>query len=287
MEAKDKILIGGESGSGKTFAWLSIARCNPESQFFTAEPDRGLDKVLEMEYPDVKERGNVHGAYKNPDGTWQPPAFISDWKSVSSFINGLRELVTAEQIKPDDWIILEGMDIITRVIRSEYIADTNKVDAKTKEIMEDPWEAIKTKRARGAPVLEPSDHDAINFEYERQMTYPAYIAPCNFLATSGIERIHFDSKFSDQGQKEFYASLGTPFKIEGHKRNPRMFDTLVYLYIGAEEYFMEVLKDRGLGKQVRMASSDFWMDLLTLRSKRVKEREGANNVSVQQGVATS
>ncbi|KKM65180.1 hypothetical protein LCGC14_1493790, partial [marine sediment metagenome] len=260
MITRERIMLGGESKAGKTFAWLSIARSNPGSQFFVAEPDDGISKVLELEYKDVLEQKNVHGAHKSPDGLWLPPEFISNWRDVRHFVSGMKSLRDEGQLKPDDWIVLEGMDIITRIIRSEYIAETNKVDSKTKEIMEDPWQAILTKRARGAPVLEPSDHDAINYEYEGQMTTLVYTMPCNFLSTSGIERIHFDSKFVDTSQKEYYASLGTPFKLEGHKRNPRMFDTLVYLYVGTE-YQMEVLGDRGRGKQARRKCTDFWLEL--------------------------
>jgi len=258
---RERIMLGGESKSGKTFSWLTIARSNPNSQFFVAEPDDGVTKVLELEYPDVAKQGNVHGAHKGPDGLWLPPEFISNnWQDVRHFVAGLKSLREAGELSPDDWIIIEGMDIITRIIRSEYIADTNKVDSKTKAIMADPWEAIKTKRARGAPVLEPSDHDAINYEYEGQMTTLVYIMPCNILATAGIEKIHFDSKFMDEDMKQFYASMGTGFKLEGHKRNPRMFDTIVYLYVGSE-YQMEVLGDRGIGKQARRKNTDFWLEL--------------------------
>lgn len=274
--AREKIMLGGESKSGKTYSWLSIARSNPNAQFYVAEPDDGVSKVLEREYEDVLKQGNVHGAHKSPDGLWLPPEFISgNWKDVRHFVSGLKSLRDEGQLDIDDWIILEGMDIITRIIRSEYIADTNKIDSKTKQIMEDPWEAIKAKRARGAPVLEPSDHDAINYEYEGQMTTLVYTMPCNFLATSGIERIHFESKFSDTGQKEFYASLGTPFKLEGHKRNPRMFDTIIYLYVGSTEYQMEVLGDRGIGKQGRRKNTDFWLELERSRAARIAEKNNA------------
>jgi len=273
MAAREKIMLGGESKSGKTFSWLSIARSNPDSQFYVAEPDDGINKVLENEYEDVLKHGNVHGAHKSLEGLWMPPEFISqNWKDVRNFVSGLKSLRDAGELSPDDWIILEGMDIITRIIRSEYIADTNKIDSKTKAMMADPWEAIKSKRARGAPVLEPSDHDAINYEYEGQMTTLVYTMPCNFLGTSGIERIHFDSKFMDEDQKQYYASLGTGLKLEGHKRNPRMFDTIVYLYVGSE-YQMEVLGDRGIGKQSRRKCTDFWLELQ--RSRAAKISEGA------------
>lgn len=278
--ARDRMFIGGESGAGKTYAWLSIARANPDAQFFVAEPDDGVNKILEFEYSDVLERGNVHGVTKNPDGTWQPPAFIDSWPSFRIFVDGLRSLNREGQLRPDDWIILEGMDIITQVIRYEYIDRTNRIDQKTKAAMEDPWEAIITKRARGAPVLEPSDHDAINYEYERQMAFVAYVAPCNFVGTAGISRISFESKFADKGQKEFYASLGTPFKYEGHKRNPRMFDTLIYLYCTDVGYTMQVLKDRGIGRQEVTAVKDFYLQLVRSRAKiQLAKRQGGNNVN--------
>jgi len=263
---RERILIGAESGAGKTYSWLSVARYNPDSQFYVAEPDDGVAKILELEYPDVKAKGNVHGSTRDAEGLWIQPNFISIWKDFSGFCNDIRKLKAESLINEDDWVVVEGLDIITQLIRSEYIADTNKIDRKTKELLEDPWEAIKVKRARDAPVLEPSDHDAINMEYERQMTFLAYATGCNFLGTSGISLIHFDSKFADKGQKEMYASLGTPYKVEGHKRNPRMFDTLVYLYSGIQ-YEMEVLKDRGIGKQSRVKNTEFYLSLEASRSK--------------------
>ena len=262
-ELLERIMLGGESKVGKTYAWLSIARSSPDGQFYVAEPDDGVARVLELEYKDVSDRGNVHGAHKSPDGLWLPPEFISNWRDVRHFVSGLKSLRDEGKLSSKDWIILEGMDLVTRIIRSEYIAETNKVvkgaDNKP-HVMEDPWEAILTKRARGAPVLEPSDHDAINYEYEGQMTTLVYTMPCNVLATSGIERIHFESKFADTAQKEYYASLGTPFKLEGHKRNPRMFHSLIYLYAGTE-YQMEVLGDRGRGRSGRRKCTDFWLEL--------------------------
>lgn len=275
--ARERQFLGGESGAGKTYAWLSIARANPDVQFYVAEPDDGVNKLLEREYPDVLAKGNVHGAVKNPDGTWEPPAFIGSWPDFRKFVEALRSLNSEGHLSPNDWIVLEGMDIITQVIRYEYIDRTNRIDSKTKQQIEDPWEAIIVKRARGAPVLEPSDHDAINYEYERQMAFVAYTAPCNFVGTAGITRVNFESKFSDKGQKEFYASLGTPFKYEGHKRNPRLFDTLVYLYCTDVGYSMQVLKDRGIGRQDTEAVSDYYLQLERSRAKVIAAKKGNSN----------
>jgi len=271
LAPRERVLIGGESGSGKTYAWLSIARYNPQSQFYVAEADDGVTKVLSLEYPDVLANGNVHGV-RNENGIWQPPDLIQEWVDFRHFVETLKEFKESGQLKESDWIIVEGIDLIKNTITYNYIDKVYKIDRKTKRAITDPWDAIIAQRSRGSPILDPSDRDAINSEYEAQLTWPAYISQCNLVGTAAISRINFDSDYADKGVKEYYASLGTPLRIDGHKRSPRMFDTLIYLFAG-NTYQMQILKDRGIGRQISLVDTgEFYLSLEKFRTTTMSAR---------------
>ena len=275
--ARERIILGGVSGAGKTTAWLTIARYNPTSQFYVVEPDDGYIKVATLEFPDVVKNGNVHGAID-----LNTPDFVNNWTNFRKFVNKIRELQAKNVLTENDWVVIEGIDIVTRNIRYEYLERVNegKSDRDTHRVYADAWDAIISKRRGGAPVLDPSDHDAVNYEYEKQMTYLAYTIPTNVLATAGITNISFDSKFEKDEVKEFYTALGTRMKLEGHARNPRMFDTLIYLYppaVSGQSYGYEVLKDRGIsGRQTKINFSsgiDFWLSFTQARAKILSAKQ--------------
>jgi len=58
---KERILLFGEGGSGKSTAILSMARYMPDSHFWIQDTDVSFayDRLLALEFADVDERGNV------------------------------------------------------------------------------------------------------------------------------------------------------------------------------------------------------------------------------------
>lgn len=238
---KERLLLGGESGSGKTFQCLALAEALPQSQFFVIECDDGSRRLLSGEFRDVKN-------YK--------PLLVMSWgeeDSVRDALSDLDSLVKRGQMGADDFVVVDGADIISQLIRNEFaeraiVTRTNPDKRKGAAASGDwdSWDAKIAVRSRGAPLFEPSDWDVVNGEFEINfLAYLAYRIPCHLIMTTSVSAFQRDSKYEDPMTKDFYASIGQTLKFEGQKRLPRAFDTLIYLFHGLSDYSFMVSKDRG------------------------------------------
>jgi len=113
---KERILIGGGTGSGKTHAWLTIAQYLPNNTFHVIDPDLSVLRVWENEFPDVK---NIRYHF-TPE--WFAPVEAVEpnvWKG------GVKECwdATKALIKSNDWVVLEMMDSLWSLAISGFVAE--------------------------------------------------------------------------------------------------------------------------------------------------------------------
>ena len=93
---REKILVIGPPGSGKSYSGLTIARCFPDSRFFIIDTDDSIPRMLATEFSDLK---NI---------TTFPCTRWSEYEEASKKIK--------KEAKENDWVM------ISRHLRNIFFA---------------------------------------------------------------------------------------------------------------------------------------------------------------------
>lgn len=117
---RERILLGGLPGSGKTYAWLTIAQMLPQHTFHVVDPDLGASRVWLTEFPDVE---NVH-YYFTP--TWFNK--LDEDKASGRpniFRGGVREAYQRieKRVAPDDWVVVEMMGNVWNMASTSFVEE--------------------------------------------------------------------------------------------------------------------------------------------------------------------
>lgn len=253
---REKILGGGESGAGKTYAAMSIARYLQDSgtgKMIAIEPDDGIEKVAK-EWGVTMNRIDPARPVLTPGVALHVFPVATQWSDLHSYAEQIDKWGQQRQVYTDDWVLMEGIDIISALIRYEFVeevygsvgTDMDKNRAKKAGMATSSWDAILARRKAGNPIIEPSDYDGIYSELRRPISFLAYQCPANLIATAGTTAFR-DGNYGDSpASREFYVNLGMPVKFEGWKYYPRMFDTLMlFKHSLSQGYQFQMFKDRG------------------------------------------
>lgn len=250
---REKIMAGGNSGAGKTRAWLTMARKMSASKFVVLDADDGTEKVAKelgipyrrMSKPYQLSPGvNLFPVYHHWSDFYEQASQIESW-SESRVLTG------------DDWVIIEGLDIVCDNIKYEfaqgaYGSGTQGVSATRAtgaHMAESSFQAFIARRRAGNPIIEPSDYDAIYTELQESINYLVLQSPTNVIATVGVQPPRegtYANGATARAESEWYASMGMPVRFAGWWKLPRKFDTLIVFdkSMGAG-YTFQVFKDRG------------------------------------------
>jgi hypothetical protein len=251
---KERILCGGASNAGKTYAFLTIVRALNKGHHVAIEADDGFARLLGLEFPDIKATifDLVDGKWTaRPDFQGGDQLLVYHARSFTAVRKAQVELekrVNGGQMGRGDWICLDGLDLIYNNQRYQMIE--NAVPTKTQrrrdlQNFEDAWEAAIEIKRTGAPILDPPDWDTIHTFFEEFLSYCVFQVPCNLYATTGVTPLDERSDYVQDEVKDFYRSMGVPFKLEGQKRAPRAFDTIIMMKADPSGHYVNIWKDRG------------------------------------------
>lgn len=117
---RERMLVMGPYGSGKTSNWLNIARWSHDTgsgaKFYALDSDNALEAMLEpgTQYADLDYRvgGPVH---------WTP---VYEWTEYEAAIDTYAPL-----IGPDDWTIIDFVSPAWEAVQNHYIAEIFKTDS--------------------------------------------------------------------------------------------------------------------------------------------------------------
>ncbi len=252
---RERIMIGGSSGSGKTYAMCKIVEGLPNGHHVAIEVDDGFTKLLALEFPnlaatiyDINDKGEWYPREGFAKGDTLRVYHAPSFSAVRSAQMSIESLV-GQQVAAmyGDFAFIDGADLIYNTQRYEYIAKASPMmrQKKDKPTIKDEWQAAMQTRATGAPILEPADWDAIHSFYEKFITYFAFQIPAHLVCATSIEAINLESRYVDKETKDLAKAMGANIKFEGQKKTPRMFDTLLGMSRTAAGYTITIHKDRG------------------------------------------
>jgi len=129
MNLQERILVGGTEGTGKTYAWLTIAQSLPDSKFYVIDPDDGVRRVWYNEFPEVQNVeyyftptwfSTDYEAFSKKGAQLSPINDGSDRKGI--YKTGVADAWTTikSKVKPDDWTVIEHLHLLWSSVQDAF-----------------------------------------------------------------------------------------------------------------------------------------------------------------------
>ena len=215
---QERILAYGSAGSGKTEAWLSLARLYPEAVFHCIDTDASIDRMLQTEFSDLS---NVKVYLAR---TWQKCEIAL--------------ALIEKEANTGDWVVIDMLDSLWDFVQG-YFTDqvfNKKIDDYFLQFRKSVKDPDKLEALKGW-----TDWIVINKIYQDFINHLCYdLLQLNVFFTAKSAK--FDKK-EDQTIKDFFEDVGA--KPEGEKRNYYRVHTVLYFIHNTGGYFITTLKDRG------------------------------------------
>ena len=97
---RERILVYGQPGSGKSYSWLQIAAAYPSKKFYCIDTDEAVERLLATEFPQLQ---NVL-TYPS-----------QDWASCVKALDAIKTKGTS-----NDWVIVD-MSIRFGITRNRFL----------------------------------------------------------------------------------------------------------------------------------------------------------------------
>lgn len=208
IPAPERILTFGPAGSGKTTAWLDIAkwsvRTKAPSRFFILDTDFSVARMI-TSYPEIAPYCSISTGY--------------DWHDYTQFLT-----LVLREATPADWVIIDFIGSAWDVVQQHFIEEVFH-----KEIGDYFLQARKT-LAKGDKALSAldgwTDWSVVNGLYRQWVNPLLFKGQYHIYATAKSDQLSGDKKPTEDAQTR---SLLLPFgvKPKGQKDLPYQFHTLL------------------------------------------------------------
>jgi phage terminase small subunit len=228
---RERILVFGPAGAGKSRAWLSIARHFPSKQFYCIDSDDSIERMLMDEEFDGMTNVHVYNT--------------TGWRESEQHLATIQGI-----IRPDDWIVADMLCSQWDFVQNFFV---EQIFGKQKD--EYFLEVRKTLKP-GASKMETLkgwiDWNVINALYQDWINSICYRMKSNvFLAAKGVS-------LGDKDEKEVVDLLShIGIKPEGEKRNMFRVHTVLMLRRDKDNWIMSTVKDRARRYVERLQVRDF------------------------------
>ena len=234
---KERILLIGPPGAGKSTAWLKIAQLaqttQSPAQFWVGDTDLAVTRMLESEYPSLANV-RLHTLF--------------DWPDYMRFVDTVRQ-----QSQPDDWVIIDLLDPAWEAVQSYYIQQVFGED------IDSFFLEHRKNMKKGEGALDGwKDWGVINKMYKAFSNKLFFGIDRHILATAKVEKV------SEQDTKEVRSIYG-PYgvKPKGQKETSHAFHTVMLLtFAKPGEWYINTIKDRGRAPYSGTLINNFALDYL-------------------------
>ena len=215
---RERILVYGQSGCGKSYAHLKIAEAYPMSKFYIIDTDDSIPRMV------ANELTELHNIEVYP---------AQDWLGC---VKALEEIKS--KVKPDDWLVVDMLCSVWDFVQTYFIEEVFNQD--TGSFFLQARKELKTGASSLSALKGWVDWTVINKLYQGWINEITYRLPCHVFFTCKAARI---SKEDDPGTQDIYSIFGV--KPEGEKRNIYRVHSVFLLAHDRNGYNISTVKDRG------------------------------------------
>ncbi len=224
LSARERLLIYGEPATGKTNAYLSIAKLNKltktQSMMYVIDNDRSVLRMIEGQGLD----------------NYVTVAEVYDWPE---YLDAEKAFLKA--VRPDDWLVADLMSETWTAVQSFYSEQVFGSDIGSYFLQ------LKKEMHDGNEFGGWTDWKYINklyFDFARPFVYKS---PCHVIGVSTADAV--SAKLDDKETLSVFSKVG--FRPEGQKRLKHQFNTTVFMHKSRTgEYLYTTVKDRERELQV-------------------------------------
>jgi hypothetical protein len=216
--SRERILVYGPPGAGKTTAWLSIALHFPNSMFYVIDTDDSVSRMLES--PKYKDLHNIE--YQ----------VVLTWDECK---NATDEFMP--KIKAGDWFVVD-FSCSTWSMVTEYFIE----EIFNKDIASYFLEARKSLK-QGSKTLDALqgwvDWPVINKLYQHWVNNLMFRSPSHVFMTAKAAPL---AEKENVAIKDMFSHVG--LKPEGEKRMPYRAQTVILMVSKGNRYEATTIKER-------------------------------------------
>lgn len=244
LQARERILLYGEPGTGKSNAVISIAKflksTHSAGRIFVIDNDKSYQRVAEL--MGLGDHLQVEECYDFPDHRAALEKFV-------------------RTVRPDDWLVCDLMSEVWSCAQTFY----------TDSVYDDEANYfLKVRQAMNNPAKENvldgwTDWQYVNKIYSAFARPFIYKSPCHVIAVSTAEPVSRAKPGSTVGDdKETISVFGSVgFRPEGQKRLRHQFNTTILMHKdNRSRYLMTTVKDRDRELVVSQPVNNFAIDYL-------------------------
>lgn len=236
MLPRERILVMGSYGAGKSYQWLRTARwLKPQGvKFYVIDTDDAIERMIYEEFPelDTGAGGNIvrYSAY-----SWE------------SYVRAQASILTAA--RPDDWIVFDMADAPWKAVQSYFVSEVFNKDIADyfmearRSLAIQGNKTSKGKDAKNLQVFEGwLDWPVINKIYDSLIMPLIFDSPAHLFFTTKVSTLRQDEK---QAVRDIYGPYGV--KPAGQKDLGHLFHSVFLFQQGEEPNSWEIstVKDRG------------------------------------------
>lgn len=244
VDIRERILVMGGAGTGKSTAWLNIAlwahRTKSPAKFYVTDTDSGssIRRML----------GTPTSPYRSLTNVVVREAF--EWSQYQRAMDEFLEAAT-----PVDWVIADFVSTAWDSVQEYYVNQIYKSD------MDEYFMSARQSMKQGNPLDGWRDWSVINRLYKSYANKLFQICPAHVLVTSVAEAIR---ETDDKSMKAVYGPFGV--RPKGQKHLSHQVHTVLLLQQGGpDRWVMNTVKDRErprvVGKDVKDFTRDYLVDV--------------------------
>lgn len=238
---RERILVMGGFGTGKTTGWLSAARwaqrTKADMHFYVMDSDASVERMIRSPGSQYQELDNVT--------TWD----VYEWQH---YVDAVEEILP--KARPQDWVVCDFIGPSWDAVQEWYVEQIYGATDMGSYFMD-----VRQSKKKGGGGLEGwKDYGVINRVYKTWMNKLVHrnLAHTYFTAVSDTIR---DTDVKDV--KSTFGAFGV--RPRGQKHLAFGVHTVLYMQtVGAGKWFANTVKDREREYLVSQELKDFTLDYL-------------------------
>ena len=223
---RERILGFGAAGTGKSFAWLSMAQAYPNKKFYVIDTDSAIGRMLSTEFTQVK---NVE-VFE-----------AQDWISCCKALDTIKTKITG-----NDWLVIDLLCSTWSMVQNYFISEIFKKD--TGDYFLEMRKQMKAGSSSLSVLKGWVDWGTINKLFEDFINLACYQLPCNVFFCCKASKLNTED---DTETKDAYSSYG--IQPAGEKKCSYRVHTVLLLTHDRHGYYVTTIKDRGRIRVENMA----------------------------------